>query len=104
MTTSPLASISADELNEIILFADGPGADWREVCGLTLRELRGLIARLRAAEKDAARYRWLRDEALHVSTESPAVVVADEFGNQCEGILYEERLDAAIDLAMEQQP
>ena len=66
-------------------------------------EVSGLIARLLAAEKDAARYRWLRDEALHVSTKSPAVVVADEFGNQCEGILYEQFLDKAIDAAMEQQ-
>jgi len=102
MSTSPVASTTDDELESLV--QDNKGYLPQGRAFITHGQLQGLFARLRAAEKDAARYRWLRDEALHVSTESPAVVVADEFGNQCEGILYEQFLDRAIDGAMEQQP
>ena len=32
---------------------------------LTIGECESLVSRLRQAEKDAARYRWLRDKACH---------------------------------------
>ncbi|HBO0915283.1 hypothetical protein ABZR34_28235 [Pseudomonas paraeruginosa] len=73
-------------------------------------EILGLIARLRAAEADAKRYRWLRNPDQDVSLVLDKVsgeVPADEFG--CGGYLaYEYRsgdeLDAAIDAAMERTP
>ncbi|MCS9380851.1 hypothetical protein N1E52_26640 [Pseudomonas aeruginosa] len=69
-----------------------------------------IIARLRAAEADAKRYRWLRNPDQDVSLVLDKVsgkVPADEFG--CGGYLtYEYRsgdeLDAAIDAAMERTP
>ncbi|MBS2057869.1 hypothetical protein [Pseudomonas aeruginosa] len=79
--------------------------------GLCNREsILGLIARLRAAEADAKRYRWLRNPDQDVSLVLDKVsgeVPADEFG--CGGYLaYEYRsgdeLDAAIDAAMERTP
>ncbi|HEJ1761969.1 TPA: hypothetical protein SLV11_005849 [Pseudomonas aeruginosa] len=69
-----------------------------------------LIARLRAAEADAKRYRWFRKPYQDVSLVLDKVsgeVPADEFGRG--GYLtYEYRsgdeLDAAIDAAMESTP
>lgn len=50
-----------------------------------------LIARLRAAEKDAARYRWIRS--------------ADEVPfNLMSIMIIDEKFDQAVDAAMEQQP
>lgn len=68
-------------------------------------DLRGLIARLRAAEADAKRYRWLRDSGrlLGDSMDSHAdyffVVTADG-----EDVMWFEQLDSAIDAAMERTP
>lgn len=63
-----------------------------------------LITRLRAAEKDAARYRWLRDSDWYVG---PDTVEADEGGCRLLGYANEnsaaEDLDKAIDTAMEQK-
>lgn len=56
-------------------------------------ELRGLIARLRAAEADAQRYRWLR------GFERGGITVRD-----LKSHLHVEGLDAAIDEAMEHTP
>lgn len=36
-----------------------------DVLGLSKAECRDLLTRLRQAEKDAARYRWLMDECRH---------------------------------------
>lgn len=64
-----------------------------------------LIARLRAAEADAKRYRWLRDSGrlLGDSMNSHAdyffVVTADG-----EDVMWFEQLDSAIDAAMERTP
>ncbi|MFU3458057.1 hypothetical protein ACM7KX_29920 [Pseudomonas aeruginosa] len=64
-----------------------------------------LIARLRAAEADAKRYRWLRDSGrlLGDSMDSHAdyffVVTADG-----EDVMWFEQLDSAIDAAMERTP
>ncbi|MFG8250194.1 hypothetical protein ACEOPT_32960 [Pseudomonas aeruginosa] len=72
--------------------------------------LADIIARLRAAEADAKRYRWFRKPYQDVSLVLDKVsgeVPADEFGRG--GYLtYEYRsgdeLDAAIDAAMERTP
>ena len=64
-----------------------------------------LITRLRQAEKDAARYRWLRDESADSERTSPLVFMADEFADivtegDYQGIMFGEFLDCAIDEAM----
>ncbi|EOK5448553.1 hypothetical protein NR640_006627 [Pseudomonas aeruginosa] len=56
-------------------------------------EILGLIARLRAAEADAKRYRWLR------GFERGGIAVRD-----LKSHLHVEGLDAAIDEAMEHTP
>jgi hypothetical protein len=70
--------------------------------------LSGLIARLRAAEKDQARYLWLRNPDQDVSLVLDKVIghkPLDEFGGGGYA-LYEyragEELDEAIDAAMHQ--
>ena len=68
-----------------------------------------LITRLRQAEKDAARYRWLRDESAFTHKSAPLVFFTDTNGDQsafdCDGssycVLHDEMLDAAIDEAMQ---
>ena len=58
---SPVTSITDDQLAEleefvhVALFADEADA------GLTMGEMRGLIARMRAPEADAKRYRWITE-------------------------------------------
>lgn len=57
--------------------------------------------------KDAARYRWLRDEAIHSGKDAPLVIMADECGRPIEinkldrHILDLENLDIATDEAMQ---
>lgn len=65
-----------------------------------------LITRLRQAEKDAARYRWLRDESSDSERTSPLVFMADECADIVtegwyQGILFGESLDCAMDEAMQ---
>ena len=64
------------------------------------------IELLRQAEKDAARYRWLRDEAADADQTSPLVFMADECADivtdgDYQGIMFGKLLDAAIDEAMQ---
>lgn len=59
--------------------------------------IRSLTERLEKAEKDAARYRWLRDNCQDV---------ADEYGTAGQlyfGTYHAGRLDAAIDAAIAQE-
>ncbi|HFQ7428302.1 TPA: hypothetical protein ACHSVW_005955 [Pseudomonas aeruginosa] len=64
-----------------------------------------LIARLRAAEADAKRYRWLRDsgrllgDSMDSHVDNFCVVTADG-----EDVMWFEQLDSAIDAAMERTP
>ncbi|MGP5757728.1 hypothetical protein [Pseudomonas aeruginosa] len=64
-----------------------------------------LIARLRAAEADAKRYRWLRDsgrllgDSMDSHEDNFCVVTADG-----EDVMWFEQLDSAIDSAMERTP
>ncbi|MFU3956806.1 hypothetical protein ACM7EA_30695 [Pseudomonas aeruginosa] len=103
-------SISDEQLAELEGYSQHDAFLGDEDAAITMGELRGLIARLRAAEADAKRYRWLRNPDQDVSLVLDKVsgeVPADEFG--CGGYLaYEYRsgdeLDAAIDAAMERTP
>ncbi|HEP9056544.1 TPA: hypothetical protein VDU98_006021 [Pseudomonas aeruginosa] len=67
-------------------------------------EILGLIARLRAAEADAKRYRWLRSQPNDCS--APRIDIChwqrngDDSVNEGEGLRLEEA-DKAIDAAME---
>lgn len=68
-------------------------------------ELKLLAERLISAEKDAERYRWLRDEAADADQTSPLVFMADECADivtdgDYQGIMFGKLLDAAIDEAM----
>ena len=72
-------------------------------------QLLGLMNNLAAAEKDAARYRWLRDESAFTRENAPLVFFTDTNGDQIAfdfngssySVLHEEMLDAAIDEAMQ---
>ena len=65
-----------------------------------------LITRLRQAEKDAARYRWLRDEAIEHQDNGPLIVFSDFNGEPCSfgdggSIISHDDADRAIDEAMQ---
>lgn len=77
-------------------------------CGtiLDVNEIKGLAECARKAEKDAARYRWLRDESADFERTSPLVFMADECADivtegDYQGIMFGEFLDCAIDEAMQ---
>ncbi|HCT7937971.1 hypothetical protein AAA529_07410 [Pseudomonas aeruginosa] len=97
--------ISDEQLAELEGYSQHPAFLGDEDSTITMGELRGLIARLRAAEADAKRYRWLRDSGrlLGDSMDSHAdyffVVTADG-----EDVMWFEQLDSAIDAAMERTP
>ncbi|WP_225037903.1 hypothetical protein [Pseudomonas aeruginosa] len=57
--------ISDEELAELEGYSQHPAFLGDEDAAITMGELRDLIARLRAAEVDAKRYRWLRDVLRH---------------------------------------
>lgn len=71
-----------------------------DVLGLSKAECRDLLNRLRQAEKDAARYRWLRDESTSVQFSAPLVFNADDCANP-ESWIDGEHLDHAVDKAMQ---
>ena len=65
-----------------------------------------LITRLRQAEKDAARYRWLRDEAIEHLGSGPLIIFSDFNGEPCSfgdcgSIISHDDADKAIDEAMQ---
>lgn len=65
-----------------------------------------LLARVEAAERDAGRYRWLRNESLHWLIRAPICIEADTWGEPVmvcgkHSTLDGATLDAAIDAAME---
>jgi len=106
MTTSPVASITDEQLAEIeALSLEAEAFDWAPDIGMSHSEtvyachvgpsvIRALIARLRAAEKDAARYRWLCD--------GNGYFMEQQF--LCGHSNDKLAADLAIDEAMEQQP
>ena len=72
----------------------------RMALGVTCTEMIELITRLRQSEKDAARYRWLRDEAVSVQFSAPLVFNADDCANP-KSWIDGEHLDYALDKAMQ---
>ena len=72
-------------------------------------EIDELLSMLRQAEKDAARYRWLRDESAFTHENAPLVFFTDTNGDQMAfdfdgssySVLHDEMLDAAIDEALQ---
>ncbi len=99
MTTPIVPSITDEQLAEIEVYSNQSGFEDKDAAQLSVGELRGIIARLRAAEKDAARYRWIR------GTENKVVLTLDgreEDHVECLESLSGESLDSAIDTAMEQ--
>ena len=86
--------------------ADRP-SEWQmdEFIGMA-EQMHKEIERLRQAEKDAARYRWLRDESSNSERTSPLVFMADECADIVtegwyQGIMFGESLDCAMDEAMQ---
>ena len=72
----------------------------------TIGDVHELIALLRQAEKDAARYRWLRDEAIEHQDFGPLITFSDFNGEPCSfgdsgSILSHDDADKAIDEAMQ---
>ena len=99
MTTAPVPSITDDQIAELERFLGFGGKTLK----VNTPPLRGLITRLREAERDAARYRWLRDqEALDNAIcvldcgewVKPAMVIALAYSSA-------EQCDTAIDTAMQ---
>jgi hypothetical protein len=92
---SPVTSITDEQLAEIERFLSFGGSTLKIHAG----PLRGLIARLRAAEADAARYRWLREQCGMSGSLTIAEVGSWEL------IPWSgDDIDAAIDTAMERNP
>jgi len=68
-----------------------------------------LLGRLGQAEKDAARYRWLRNDSAFTHENAPLAFFTDTNGDQIAfyfngssySVLHDEMLDAAIDEAMQ---
>lgn len=67
-------------------------------------KVQGLIGRLRAAEADAKRYRWLRNNSVDADGVFPMVSLTDECGDQVSNWLFGQAVDKAIDEAMERTP
>lgn len=111
MTTTPVHSITDDQIAEIEALAeDCLEFDWGPDVGMTHAEtvyacsvspssVLAIITRLREAEKDAARYRWLRNEALNMPDLAPAVVITE--GSLIQQCLEGRDLDEEIDNAMQ---
>ena len=106
MTPNTVQPITDEQLAEIERFLGFGGAMLK-----TKREAwLGVIARLRAAEKDQARYLWLRDSADSAEGTAPMAVMVDEccrpafdtsgYAHSSARKGYE--LDEAIDAAMHQ--
>lgn len=102
MTTPPVPSITDEQLAEIerhaINIAD---RDSGATPSISAEELAGLITRLRAAEADAARYRWLRGKFGIMGNN-----VSLPCGYRSEESIAQMALeaDSAIDTAMERNP
>lgn len=103
MTTNIVQSISDEALESIIQYTERKDKADNSATVIDFGELRGLIARLRAAEVDAKRYRWLRNPST-----DPASVIDKRVGDSVTGFgIWEykagDELDDAIDEAMERK-
>lgn len=67
MTTPPVPSITDEQLAELERAALAKKSEgFLLVHNLSCNDMLALITRLRAAEADAARYRWLRDKPTFI--------------------------------------
>ena len=102
-----MIDLDIDELEKLCKYEIGRGtANPYTVNGNPIHAMLEIITRLRQAEKDAARYRWLRDEAADADQTSPLVFMADDCADiatdgDYQGIMFGKLLDAAIDEAMQ---
>jgi len=94
MTTPLVPSITDEQLSELesLLACDPQGSIFTSA-----KELGSLISRLRAAERDAERYRWLRDSVWYVGPQPDD----EENGYRSNDKNWRvEGIDIAIDAAM----
>jgi len=102
MTTSPVASITDEQLADIErrdleMIAEFPDMD------VSAERVRAaIVARLREAEKDAARYRWLRERAGVVPEDCKTIWVLMDGCSMSD--LERQETDQAIDAAIEKKP
>ncbi|HFX1297125.1 TPA: hypothetical protein ACID1V_002936 [Pseudomonas aeruginosa] len=96
--------ISDEELAKLEGYSQHPAFLGDEDAAITMGELRDLIARLRAAEVDAKRYRWLRDKSADADGVYPMVSLTDDCGDQVSNWLFGMSVDKAVDEAMESTP
>ncbi|HBO2943879.1 TPA: hypothetical protein L4R51_002345 [Pseudomonas aeruginosa] len=93
--------ISDEQLAELEGYSQHPAFLGDEDSAITMGELRGLIARLRAAEADAKRYRWLRDKNSIPGVVCTNIKVEKYFN---EYMMCGQVMDKAIDAAMGRTP
>jgi hypothetical protein len=98
MTTPPVMSITDEQIAEIERFI-GFGGSFIKVKSSALN---ALITRLREAEADAKRYRWLLEDCTtaHHGEQRPVLVCAFELPV----IGWREEIARRIDAAMERTP
>lgn len=82
------------------------GFGWNNPACTSASTVKEIITRLRQAEKDAARYRWLRDEAIEHQDNGPLIIFSDINGEPCSfgdcgSIISHDDADEAIDEAMQ---
>ncbi|MBN7822212.1 hypothetical protein [Bowmanella yangjiangensis] len=94
MTTPIVPSISDEQLEDINNYCARPIFKDDAHAPVTMGEIRGLIARLRAAEADAKRYQWLTGS-------NPTMGILERMTR---GELIGHEIDMVIDRAMERAP
>ena len=80
---SPVIAEAADEIERLRgevgrLMADEQAM--AEAHRRAIKERNAMLARVEAAERDAGRYRWLRNESLHRLIRGPICIDADTWG------------------------
>lgn len=102
MKTPIVPSITDEELASIEALSDYLKDYGCTQQVLSLQEVQGLTDRLRAAERDACRYRWLRDRAGVLPEDCKTIWVLMDGCSMSD--LERQETDQAIDTAMEQHP
>lgn len=94
MTTNPVMSITDEQIAEIVRMNSELNELRCVVRYIRVDEVEALISRLRAAERDAERYRWLRERGDACQWMNIIRIDLDEF------VCQDNALDTAIDTAM----